>query len=92
MNIVRMETCEAQRTTGKASGGIDGVDGEVRDAKGVMYSVKAEPTPAASSRPLSERVPPSVGESKEPERNVDRSAGNKVRIDAASNLLSFDDK
>ena len=72
-----METCEAQRTTGKASGGIDGVDGEVRDAKGVMYSVKAEPTPAASSRPLSERVPPSVGESKEPERNVDRSAGNK---------------
>ncbi|XP_072744821.1 uncharacterized protein [Anoplolepis gracilipes] len=73
-----MEACRAETTTEKASGGV-GVDSGAHDAKGVMYSVKEEPTPAASSRPISERVPPSVGESMEREQNVGRSNGNKCK-------------
>ncbi|EZA53444.1 hypothetical protein DMN91_005169 [Ooceraea biroi] len=49
-----METAEAETTAEKAPGGADGV----RDAKGV----KSEPTPAASSLPIAERVPPPVAE------------------------------
>lgn len=73
-----METCEAETTMEKASSGV-GIDSGIYDAKGVMYSVIAEPTPATSSRPLSGRVPRSVGGSVEREQNVDRSNGNKVR-------------
>ncbi|XP_029671914.1 protein HEXIM1-like [Formica exsecta] len=79
-----METCEAETTTEKTSGGV-GADSGVHDAKGVMYSAKAEPTPAASSRPLFERVPRSVGESAEREANVDRSNGNKYKTSLIKN-------
>ncbi|KAL6448726.1 hypothetical protein ACFW04_000504 [Cataglyphis niger] len=79
-----MEACEAETTAEKASGGVGG-DSEVHDAKGVMYSAKAEPTPAASARPFFERVPRSVGDSAERESNVDRSNGNKYTTSLIKN-------
>ncbi|GAB1868974.1 Protein HEXIM1 [Camponotus japonicus] len=79
-----METCEAETTTEKASGGV-GIDSGIYDAKGVVYSVIAEPTPATSSRPLSGRVPRSVGGSAEREPNVDRSNGNKHKTSLIKN-------
>lgn len=65
-----MEPRRAETATKKASGDAD--DG-VHDAKGV----EAGPTPATSSPPVAERVPPPVGENAE--RNVDCANGRNVR-------------
>ncbi|XP_076638001.1 uncharacterized protein LOC143350082 [Colletes latitarsis] len=54
VNITNMEDHNVKTMMEKVSGGID----ELRDAKGV----KAEPTPAASSLPVSEQVSLSTGE------------------------------
>jgi len=63
-----METCEAKTMAEKAPGGTD----RIRDAKGI----KSEPTPAASSCPINERMPQSVGENA---NNVNYSNGKNVR-------------
>lgn len=70
-----MEAPEAETTTEKVSGGVR--DGGIRDAKGV----KAESTPAASSRPVVEQVSRPAGENTERQPIVDRSNGKNVRTD-----------